>query len=71
MQQQKIWGYDTITTKNQLWMIKNCAGVTPRPSQQIPSKSLFQAGLVVSTVDNQFLLLESLIYIKKWILDML
>ena len=48
---QKIWGC-YITTKNYLWMVKHCAGVTPRPTQKRRSKTLFQLGLVVSVVNT-------------------
>ena len=51
-QHQKIWGYDIITTKNYLWMVEHCAGVTPRPTQKRVSKTLFQLGLVVSVTDT-------------------
>ena len=33
-QQQKIWGCDTITTKNYLWMVEYCPDVIARPTQQ-------------------------------------
>ena len=48
---QKIWDY-YITTKNYLWMVKHCAGVTPKPTQKRGSKTLFQLGLVVSVIST-------------------
>ena len=49
---QKIWGYDITTTKNYLWMVEYCAGVTPRPTQKRASKILFQLGLVVTVINT-------------------
>ena len=51
-QHQKVWGYDIIATKNHLWMVENCAGVTPKPTQQGASKPLFQLGLVVLVINT-------------------
>ena len=51
-QHQIIWGYDIITTKNCLWMVEHCAGVTAKPTQKRASKTLFQLGLVVSVINT-------------------
>ena len=40
-QHQKIWGYDIMTTKNYLWMVEHCAGVTPRSTKQSAFKPQF------------------------------
>ena len=48
---QKIWGY-YITAKNYLWRVKQCAGVTPRPTQKRGSKTLFHLGLVASVINT-------------------
>ena len=47
-----MWGYDMITTKNYLWMIEHCAGVTPKPTQQRASKALFQLRFLVSVIST-------------------
>ena len=49
---QTIWGKDIIKTKNYLWKVENCAGVTPRPTQKRASETLLQLGLVVSIINT-------------------
>ena len=39
-QHQEIWGFDTIATKNSLWLVEHSTGVTSRSTHQRVSKPL-------------------------------